>query len=263
VQPEEVPPSPVAPEEVDVDWSIQDIARLAGTTSRTLRHYGEIGLLAPTRVGGNGYRYYDESALARLQRILLLRDLGLGLPAIAEVLDGQRDNVDALVAHLRWLRQEKERLDRQITAVATTIRKLEGGEQLMAEEMFDGFDHTHYKEEVEERWGNDAYAAGNRWWTKLTDADKADFMRRQKQIQDDYAAAFAAGEPVDGDVVQEIARRHHDWIRIGWQGREVPAAAMRGLGQMYVDDPRFGANYGGTDGATFVRDAMAVYADRM
>ncbi|MDQ1554826.1 MAG: MerR family transcriptional regulator, thiopeptide resistance regulator, partial [Microbacteriaceae bacterium] len=51
MQPEEVPPSPVAPEEVDVDWSIQDIARLAGTTSRTLRHYGEIGLLAPTRVG--------------------------------------------------------------------------------------------------------------------------------------------------------------------------------------------------------------------
>ena len=30
----------------------------------------------------------------------------------------------------------------------------------MAEEMFDGFDHTQYKEEVEERWGKEAYAAG-------------------------------------------------------------------------------------------------------
>jgi DNA-binding transcriptional MerR regulator len=247
----------------DVDWSIQDIARLAGTTSRTLRHYGEIGLLEPTRVGANGYRYYDESALARLQRILLLRELGLGLPAIAGVLDGQRDNADALVAHLHWLEREKERLDRQIAAVSTTIRKLEGGEQLMAEEMFDGFDHTQYKEEVEERWGKDAYAAGDRWWKRLTDADKADFMRQQKQIQDDYAAAHAAGEPVDGEVVQEITRRHHDWIQAGWQGREVTAEAMRGLGQLYLDDPRFGANYGGPDGATFVRDAMAVYADRM
>ena len=35
-----------------------------------------------------------------------------------------------------------------------------------------------------------------------------------------------------------------------------------GLGEMYVADPRFGANYGGTDGATFVRDAMKAYADR-
>ena len=59
-------------------------ARSAGTTSRTLRHYGAVGLLEPSRIGGNGYRYYDEEALVRLQRIL---ELGLGLPAIAEVLD--------------------------------------------------------------------------------------------------------------------------------------------------------------------------------
>ncbi|MET0954451.1 MAG: MerR family transcriptional regulator, partial [Cryobacterium sp.] len=63
-----------------MDHSIQDIARLAGTTSRTLRHYGAEGLLPPSRIGQNGYRYYDERALVRLQRILLLRELGLGLP---------------------------------------------------------------------------------------------------------------------------------------------------------------------------------------
>lgn len=246
-----------------MDWSIQDIARLAGTTSRTLRHYGDLGLLSPSRIGSNGYRYYDADALARLQRILLLRELGLGLPAIGEVLAGHSGDADALLTHLRWLQQEKHRLDRQIRAVETTIRKTEGGEQLMAEEMLDGFDHTQYREEVEERWGKEAYAAGDRWWKKLTDAEKAGFMRQQRQIQADYAAAFEAGEPVDGDVVQEITQRHHDWIQLGWQGREVTAEAMRGLGQMYVDDPRFGANYGGIEGASYVRDAMAVYAERM
>src|SRR5690606_23481375 len=97
--------------EAEMDWSIQDIARLSGTTSRTLRHYDDIGLLAPTRIGSNGYRHYDEHALSRLQRILLLRELGLGLPAIAEVLAGQRDNADALLGHLHWLHKEKERLD--------------------------------------------------------------------------------------------------------------------------------------------------------
>jgi hypothetical protein len=57
------------------EWSIQQIAKLAGTTSRTLRHYDDIGLLAPSSVGHNGYRYYDQAALVRLQRILLLREL--------------------------------------------------------------------------------------------------------------------------------------------------------------------------------------------
>ena len=91
------------------DWSIQDIARLAGTTSRTLRHYDDVGLVKPSRIGGNGYRYYDADALVRLQRVLLLRELGLGIPAIGEVLAGQRDDTIALRTHLEWLAQEKER----------------------------------------------------------------------------------------------------------------------------------------------------------
>ena len=96
-----------------MEWSIQDIARSAGTTSRTLRHYDDIGLLEPSRVGANGYRYYDEHALVRLQRILLLRELGLGLPAIAEVFEGQRDTAAALRTHLKLLAAERERIGRQ------------------------------------------------------------------------------------------------------------------------------------------------------
>src|SRR4051812_17386001 len=115
-----------------VEWSIQQVARLAGTTSRTLRHYDDVGLVAPSRVGDNGYRYYDTDALVRLQRVLLLRDLGLSIPAIGEVLAGQRDDTAALRTHLEWLHNEKNRLDRQMTSVAQTITDLEGGEQPMA-----------------------------------------------------------------------------------------------------------------------------------
>lgn len=245
-----------------MDWSIQEIARLSGTTSRTLRHYDEIGLLPPSRVAANGYRHYDGDALARLQRILLLRDLGLGLPAIAEVLDGAHDNTTALVGHLNWLQQEKLRLDRQIRSVETTIEKLRGGGQLMAEDMFDGFGHTQYKAEVEERWGKEAYASGDRWYRSLTTEQRRSFQHEQKEIQRDYAAAFAAGESVDGGIVQAISKRHYDWIAIGWQGKRPTAEQFVGLGDMYVADERFGANYGGVDGATFVRDAMAAFAER-
>src|SRR3546814_6122061 len=123
-----------------MEWSIQQIAKLTGTTSRTLRHYGDVGLLAPARVAHNGYRYYDEDALVRLQRILLLRDLGLGLAQIADVLDRGTAEEAALATHLEVLRSERRRLSRQIAAVEKTLEKRRGGERLMAEEMFDGLD---------------------------------------------------------------------------------------------------------------------------
>lgn len=56
-----------------MDLSIQELATVTGTTSRTLRHYDAIGLLPPTRIAGNSYRRYDQAAVLRLQRILLLR----------------------------------------------------------------------------------------------------------------------------------------------------------------------------------------------
>jgi MerR family transcriptional regulator, thiopeptide resistance regulator len=244
-----------------MDWSIQEVARLAGTTSRTLRHYGDVGLLEPSRIGANGYRYYDERALARLQRILMLRDLGLGIPAIAEVLRGQRDDAEALAVHLSWLRQEKSRLDLQIASVETTINKMEGGEQLMAEEMLNGFDNTQYREEVEQRWGKQAYADSNAWWSSLSKSGQAEWMQQQKQLAADWQAAAARGLDPRGDEAQALAQRHADWLA-GIPGTPpVSREYLTGLGEMYVADERFGANYGGTEGASFVRDALVAYAE--
>ncbi|MEU0399285.1 MerR family transcriptional regulator [Streptomyces sp. NPDC006197] len=244
-----------------MEWSIQEIARKAGTTSRTLRHYGERGLLEPSRIGANGYRYYDQAALVRLQRILLLRELGLSLPAIAEVLAGQRDASAALRTHLALLEQERERIGRQIASVRTTLRKTERGEELMADEVFDGFDHTRYEEEVTERWGRHAYEEGDRWWRSLTDAQKKAFMDEQAGIARDFGKAARDGLAADSDEVQAIARR-----QVAWLSTTVTPSKeyLIGLGQMYVDDPRFTANYDkhGEGTAVLVRDAMKVYAER-
>ena len=65
-------------------WSIVEVARLAGVSSRTLRHYDDVGLLPPAYVGSNGYRYYGRDELHRLQEVLVLRELGLPLDAIAQ-----------------------------------------------------------------------------------------------------------------------------------------------------------------------------------
>jgi DNA-binding transcriptional MerR regulator len=251
-----------------MDWSVQQIAKMAGTTSRTLRHYGAVGLLKPSRIGENGYRYYDQAALLRLQRILLLRELGLGLPAIAEVIAHEREPQDALAGHLKWLRQEQDRLARQVAAVQHTLEALKTGREIMAEEMFDGFDHTSYKDEVEERWGNDAYAKSDAWWRGMDAAGKDDWTQHAKQLGEDWIAAAASGAAPESPEAQELARRHVDWLT-GIPGTPPAGPAngtgkvkeyVTGLGDMYVADPRFAANYGGAAGAAFVRDALKAYA---
>lgn len=245
-----------------MDWSIQEVARHAGMTSRALRHYGDIGLLAPSRIGTNGYRYYDDQALVRLQRILLLRNLGLGLPAIADVLAASTEPIEALTTHLDWLRRERERLALQIATVEDTLNTMKGGEQLMAEKMFDGFDHTQYQDEVEQRWGKDAYATSDAWWRSMSDTEKAEWQKRVSVLGADWTTAAQSGIAADSEKAQALARRHVEWLS------SVPGAPgemreyVTGLGDMYVADERFAANYGGVAGAEFVRDALAVYADR-
>ena len=241
-----------------MDWPINDIARLAGTTSRTLRHYGDVGLLEPTRVGANGYRYYDERALTRLQRIMLLRDLGLGLSAIAEIIDRQTDDTVALRDHLTRLHDEKHRLDRQIASVELTIERLEGGEQLMAEDMFNGFDHTAYKAEVEQRWGADAYATGDAWWTSMSSDEQSAWKARLSALHADWADAANRGLDPSGTEAQALAARHIEWLA-AIPGTPQSRDYVLGLGEMYVADERFAKNYGGTTGAEFVRDALRAY----
>lgn len=244
-----------------MEWSSHEIARVAGTTSRTLRHYGDIGILAPTRIGRNGYRYYDQAALIRLQRIMLLRELGLGLSAIADVLDGERDTAAALRTHLAWLVSEQQRLARQVESVTTTLGKTERGEQLMATEIFDGFDHTQYKDEVIQRWGKQAYDKADRWWNSLSEVEKQEHQQRQLDVAADFGRAQSAGEPVDSDDVQAVTQRLYDWLSVTGHPSK---PHFLGLGEMYVNDPRFTANYDrhGAGTAVFIRDAMRVYAER-
>ena len=248
------------------EWSIQQIAKIAGTTSRALRHYGDVGLLPPSSIGTNGYRHYDRHSLVRLQRILLLRELGLGLPQIGEVLARETSQEEALTGHLAWLRQEQDRLERQIVSVQLTIEAMRGGERLMAQDMFDGFDHTQYKDEVEQRWGKSAYADSDRWWRSMSADEKSEWKQRLADLTSDWVAAAEAGVAADGPEATALAKRHVEWLTsvpgtpAAEPGGDAKAYVI-GLGEMYVADERFGANYGGTTGAEFVRDALRAYAE--
>lgn len=249
-----------------MDHPISDVARLTGTTSRTLRHYDDVGLLPPSRVGPNGYRYYDTAALVRLQRILLLRELGMPLTAIREALDDDpaAAPVAALRRHLDHLRGEQQRLDRQITAVLTTVRALEQGQEPMPAAMFDGFDHTRFRGEVEKQWGEDAYAEGDSWWRSLGEERRNGFMREARELGAAWADAAARLVLPGSEEAQALAGRHVAWLAdVPGVPRDddgtLTAEYVRGLGEMYVADPRFAAKYGGLTGAELVRGSLDLW----
>ncbi|ACZ29174.1 transcriptional regulator, MerR family [Xylanimonas cellulosilytica DSM 15894] len=250
-----------------MEWSIQEVARLAGVSSRTLRHYDAVGLLPPSRTGHSGLRYYDADAVRRLQRILLLRQLGLGLDDVGRVLREQADVADALTGHLEQLRGDRRRLDRQIASVERTLAALETGEELMADDMLDGFDHTQHREEVEQRWGREAYARSDAWWRSLGADRQKEWMGRVKELNAAWVAAVEAGVAPDSDEAQALAGRHVDWLSSipgtpgSVEGRATDEYVL-GLGDLYVSDPRFAANYGGEAGAVLVRDSLRLWLER-
>ena len=250
-----------------MSWTIQEVTRATGVTSRTLRHYDEIGLLPASFTGPGGIRHYDDDSLIRLQRILLLRDLGLKLTVIADVVNTGGDTVAHLRTHLDLLQGERESLERRINAVRRTIEAKEGA-QPMTKDMFDGFDHTQHEEEVTARWGADAYKAGDTWWRGQSAAEQATWKAQVAQLSSDWIAAARNGEDPDGDAARALSARHVAWLTSvpGTPAQradvEMTEAYVKGLAEMYVCDPRFAANYIAEDvplGAEFVRDALVSY----
>lgn len=247
-------------------WSIAEVARMSNRTSRTLRHYDDIGLLEPAFVGENGYRYYERDQLLRLQRILLLRELGLGLPVIARILAGQQDTRTALRIHLEYLQREQDRLRRLQHTVERTLRQLDGGHVMSVEEYFEGFEHNQSEDEQEliRRFGEGARdhieesRQRTRGWTK-EDFRKA--MAEWEEALGQVRDLMRAGHDPGDQEVQDHIAGHHAWLSQFWTpNRE----SYTGLARMYAEEPRFRAQFDAIDPdlAPFFQEAMETYASR-
>lgn len=246
-----------------MEWSIHQVVEATGVTSRTLRYYDQIGLLAPSRTGHGGIRYYDQTRLIRLQRILLLRDFGMPLTDIAEVLEGQASDVDALRNHRARLLVEKQRIDTQMRSVENTIAALEDGRPIMPKNMFDGFDHTKYDAEVRERWGDDAANRSNAWWSGLSTEGQQEFRQQMQDLNDFWDRVIAADVAPESDQAQEVAGKHVNWLGATFGNERPSKEQVKGIVQMYVDDERFAVHYNRVSpaGPQFVRDAVHYWAD--
>lgn len=222
-----------------MERSISNVARIAGVTSRTLRHYDDIGLLPPARVAANGYRWYGRSELLRLQQILLLRELGVPLPRIRQVLNGDTDERALLRRHRADLAAERDRLDQVLATVDRTIADLEGAAALEDEEFFTGLARrkdalrddltSRYGEQVQEHFVSAAVATAG--WTR---ADHQQAAEQGRLLLFRLSRARAAGTAPDSEPALDLMVEHYEGVRALWPA---DAAAYHALADVILENP--------------------------
>ncbi|MCX4970668.1 MerR family transcriptional regulator [Streptomyces sp. NBC_00654] len=246
-------------------WPTAEVARMSGVTARTLRHYDEIGLLPPAWTGTNGHRYYEERELLRLQQILVLRALGLGLPEIGRVLAAQVDELEALRGHHRRLLAERDRLDALAGTVSRTITELErsrenGGPMTginRPENLFEGVRPAMYRESL--RDFPELAREVERRTATMTETQIETGHRERTAQMIRLAELLTAGTPADAAPAQAEADAQYRTLS---ELRAVTAEEYRAIGRSCVENEPWRAAYEAIAPglAAYQRDIIEAYA---
>jgi DNA-binding transcriptional MerR regulator len=248
-----------------MSYSVSQIASLAGVSVRTLHHYDRIGLLTPADRSGAGYRRYGDRDLRRLQQIMFYRELGFALSDITDLVsDPDAGPAEHLRRQHELLAARLERTRRLIEAVERAMEAEKLGISLTPEERLEVFgdhDPAQFAGEVAERWGDtEAYRQVRQRTRSYRKQDWLAIKAEAGQITAAFAAALAAGEAPDSATATGVAEQHRQHIMRWFY--DCPVQMHRGLGEMYVADERFAANYEAVAPglASYVRDAIVANA---
>ena len=219
-------------------YTVKQLATIAGVTPRTLHYYDQIGLLRPTWVGDNNYRYYTDEALLRLQQIMLYRELDISMQEIQANLDEPEfDLVSALHTHKRTLQQRLGRMSDLLQTIDRTLLHLQGTRAAAIDDLFAGFDEARqaqYEEEIAAQYGDELVIESRARWKRYTPQEQQGIQAEGGAIYLDMVAQI--GTDPASPAVQQIIARWHDHIRRFYEPtREI----MEGLAHTYVTHPDF------------------------
>ncbi|MEG2930698.1 MAG: MerR family transcriptional regulator [Ruthenibacterium sp.] len=248
-------------------YTVSELARLAGVSVRALHWYDKLGLLPPQSITQSGYRLYGTAQVDALQSILFYRALGVPLKSIAALCKASAvTRAETLQAHRSALLEQRRGLDALLATLDKTIRAEQGEIAMTDKEKFEGFkkqrvdeNEAAYGAEVRKAYGDAAADAANAKLMHLTPEQYAAMQGLDEEILAALGAAVRAGERPDGAEGQRIAAMHRDWLHYTWPSYAKKAHA--GLAQMYVTDERFTAYYDAAvpGCAQFLCDAVTAY----
>ncbi|MCL1805352.1 MAG: MerR family transcriptional regulator [Clostridiales bacterium] len=251
-----------------MEYTSNKLSKMSGVSARTLRYYDEIGLLKPARVELSGYRIYGQKELDLLQQILFYRELGFPLDEMKSILYApDYDRRRALQSHLAELNKKRERLDTLISNVTKSMSALKGETTMTDNEKFEGFKQSlideneqKYGSEIRAMYSDKAVDSSNARLKGLSQEQYDEGERLRLAYERKLKTALETGNPA-GELAQAACDLHRQWLCVYY-----PAYSKeyhKGLGEMYVADERFKANYEkiAPGLAEFFRDAIHIYCE--
>ena len=237
--------------------TVNRVSKLTGVSIRTLQYYDSIGLLKPSGHTESGYRLYDDTALERLQQILLFRELEFPLKEIKDIIDAPGfDKKVALEQQIELLLLKKEHIE-NLSDFARRIKTI--GVNNMDFKAFDTKKIEEYSKRAKEQWGQTS--AYQEYETKTEGMSDA----QQKDVINSFMLIFAEfgkmkEQDAASDTVQAQVKKLQDFITKNYYicTKEI----LSGLGKMYASGGEFTENidsYGGEGTACFTAKAIELY----
>ena len=236
---------------------IKEFADFAGVSVRTLHYYDNIGLLSPTTVTEAGYRLYDDTALERLQYILLFRELGFPLKEIKMILNSSDfDRNRALEQQIELLTLKKEHLENLIN-FARGIKAI--GVRHMDFSAFDTSKIDEYAMQAKATYGNTAS------YKEYEEKTKDKTTEEMQGLGDDMMQLFVEfgqmkDEEVASEIVQGQVKKLRDFINTNFY--TCTDEILKALGKMYSGGGSLTENIdnaGGKGTAVFVAEAIEIF----
>lgn len=254
-------------------YKVQEVAKIAGVSVRTLHHYDSIDLMKPSTKGSNRYRYYSDEDLKLLQQILFLKELDFSLKKIQEIIKNGYDAEYAMARHIELLEQKKFRIEQLIDNARATQQELSTGESLSNEQRFAAFSIRHtpdridlyQKPKVEVSVTNEI--EDNKDEPALSPEKPAKEAENLEEIEREANRIYRAVAtlmhlpPSAPAVQQEMVAYYHLLDRF----YECSPNMFRNLGNLYANDSRFSRTIDqhGNGLSIYLKDAMHVHAESL
>lgn len=239
--------------------TVHEVSELTGVSIRTLHYYDKIGLLRPTDTTESGYRLYDDTALERLQHILLFRELQFPLKDIKIILDSPDfDKSKALEQQIALLQLKKEHLENLID-LARGIKIM--GVNTLDFSAFDTRKIEDYAREAKAAWGQTG--AYREYEEKSKDWKEADIQKINRGFMNLFVefGRLLYLDPAESAVQRQV-KKLQDYITEHFY--TCTPEILKGLGAMYADGGDMTENIdkaAGEGAAQFIAKAIQIYCN--
>lgn len=240
--------------------TVHEVSKLAGVSIRTLQYYDKIGLLHPAKYTESGYRLYDDTALEKLQQILLFRELEFSLKDIKAIMDNPNfDRRKALEQQIALLTLKKEHL-KNLIDLARDIKDI--GVNKMDFTAFDTSKIDEYAAQAKSSWGNTPE------YREFEEKSKNRTAQEEQTISTQMMGIFAEFGTMlkldpSAEKVQSQVKKLQDFITENFYN--CSDEILYSLGSMYVSGGDFTENIdmtGGKGTAEFVFKAIKIYCNK-